>query len=140
MYREPWPRPVVHFGARFRRYNNSKKYFGGVHGFTEGTFPGYPNGYWGWGGEDDALRKRVDLRSVTFACQGEYLDLEGFTTAKEKLRTLNEHTKCMNRWELLKNDNPSADNHRKHNVQFDVTWHTESAKVTTGKVYFADKR
>ena len=43
MYREHWPMPIVHFGARFRRYNNSRTYFGGVHGFCAGSFPGFPN-------------------------------------------------------------------------------------------------
>lgn len=136
MYREPWPRPVVHFGARFRRYNNSKKYFGGVHGFEGGSFPGYPNHYWGWGGEDDALRKRVNLHNVTYAKQGEYLDLEGFATPKDKLRTLNRRTKCMNRWELLQADNPLDDNHRCHTLRMEISWLDSPTNVQHCKIKF----
>ena len=122
MYREPWPRPIVHFGARFRRYNNSKKYFGGVHGFTAGDFPGYPNHFWGWGGEDDALRNRVNLQHATYARKGEYLDLEGYTTAKDKLRSLPRNERCNDRWERLAGDNPMADNHRVSTVRKEERW------------------
>lgn len=120
MYRHPWPLPVVHFGARFRRYNNSKTYFGGVHGFTVGHFPGYPNHFWGWGGEDDALRKRVAQKQVTYARQGEYLDLEGHKRAADKLKSLQPEQKCANRWELLRSDNPQLDNHRVHTLPYDI--------------------
>ena len=111
MYRDPWPKPVVHFGARFRRYNDSPKYFGGVHGFEVQYFPGYPNGFFGWGGEDDALLKRLPRRSITYARKGEYVDLEGYPTARHKLAMLPGDTKCGNKWELLAADNAREDNH-----------------------------
>ena len=120
MYREHWPSPVIHFGARFRRYNNSARYFGGVHGFCGGSFPGYPNHFWGWGGEDDALRTRV-TESLS-ARRGEYLDLEGYTHARDKLNTLLPKDKCNNRWELLRSDDPCNDNHRTHDLGADITW------------------
>ena len=112
MYREEWPLPIVHFGARFRRYNDSKAYFGGVHGFHAGEFPGYPNQFWGWGGEDDALRARVDLRRTTFARRGEYLDLEGYATARDKLKHLPLSERCPDKYEKMAQDNRAADNHR----------------------------
>jgi len=122
MYDEPWPRPVVHFGARFRRYNNSRTYFGGVHGFTAGHFPGYPNHFWGWGGEDDALRKRTALRNCTYARCGEYLDLEGYGRPGDKLRTLLPEHRCQNKRELLASDNQQADNHRSHTLVQSMRW------------------
>jgi len=112
MYRESWPKPIVHFGARFRRYNDSPKYFGGVHGFVVAHYPGYPNGFFGWGGEDDALLGRVHRRDITYARKGEYVDLEGYPTARHKLNTLLGDTKCNNKWELLASDNACEDNHR----------------------------
>ena len=137
MYREPWPRPIVHFGARFRRYNNSRKYFGGVHGVQVGHFPGYPNHFWGWGGEDDALRQRVQLNDVTYATKGEYLDLEGFPRARDKLRTLSKDVRCNNRWELLANDDPRHDNHRRHTLRYNLHWDdADEANVTIGRVSF----
>ncbi|XP_056103364.1 beta-1,4-galactosyltransferase 4 [Rhinichthys klamathensis goyatoka] len=45
-----------------------KGYFGGVSAMTTEQFHmvnGFPNSYWGWGGEDDDLRKRVELQKMT---------------------------------------------------------------------------
>jgi len=134
MYSERWPKPVVHFGARFARYNNSNKYFGGVHGFVGGYYPGYPNHYYGWGGEDDALRKRVSRRDVTFARKGQYLDLEGHTTARDKLDTLQPEQKCNNRWELLDQDDVRADNHRVHTASRDERWERQQDNVLWGYI------
>jgi len=132
MYLEPWPMPIVHFGARFRRYNNAKKYFGGVHGFSAGDFPGYPNHFWGWGGEDDALRDRVNLRNATYARQGEYLDLEGHATARDKLQTLRPQDKCVDRWEKLSTDRAMYDNHRHNTLEKEVRWEQVTDRLAWG--------
>ena len=130
MYGEEWPRPVVHFGARFTRYNNSPRYFGGVHGFVGGHFPGYPNHYYGWGGEDDALRKRVKQTDVTYARKGQYLDLEGYVTARDKLNS--GMVKCSNKWELADRDDCRTDNHRTSTVQKEMTWERQRNNVLWG--------
>lgn len=44
-----------------------KGYFGGVTALTKEQFKrvnGFPNTYWGWGGEDDDLRIRVELQGM----------------------------------------------------------------------------
>ncbi|CAL8399687.1 unnamed protein product [Boreogadus saida] len=44
-----------------------KGYFGGVTALTKEQFKrvnGFPNNYWGWGGEDDDLRIRVELQGM----------------------------------------------------------------------------
>ncbi|KAF5909542.1 beta-1,4-galactosyltransferase 4, partial [Clarias magur] len=44
-----------------------KGYFGGVSAMTKDQFSkvnGFPNTYWGWGGEDDDLRIRVQLQGL----------------------------------------------------------------------------
>ena len=136
MYREQWPLPIVHFGARFRRYNNSRTYFGGVHGFCAGSFPGFPNHFWGWGGEDDALRKRVDLHDTTYARHGEYVDLEGFPTARDKLRHLHARDKCQDKSEKLRSDCVDADNHRVGTLQCETAWRQLSDKLKWGCINF----
>ena len=80
LYMAPWPAPVVHFGCRFTRYNNTHTYFGGVTGWQRQAFPGLSNRYWGWGGEDDALvaRLRHLYPPVTYTVPdaGRLIDLE----------------------------------------------------------------
>lgn len=136
MYTDPWPLPVVHFGARFSRYNNSRRYFGGVHGFTAGSFPGYPNHFWGWGGEDDALRKRVKMKLVTYPRRGVYLDIEGYARPSDKLRTLKQQDKCNNRYELLAADNPCQDSHRHTTLSYTTQWEKLQDNVLWGCIRF----
>ena len=52
----------VHLARVWNRYNNNPKYFGGIVSFSTSQFQcinGFPNNYWGWGGEDDELMLRV---------------------------------------------------------------------------------
>ena len=52
----------LHIARCWNRYNNNPNYFGGVNSFRWRDFEainGFPNNYWGWGGEDDELVKRV---------------------------------------------------------------------------------
>ncbi len=112
LYSSPWPAPVVHFGHRFSRYNNSKRYFGGVTGFVRDSFPGFSNKYFGWGGEDDSLYNRCKHFHIRRPTTGSYTDLEFLPHARNKLQTLTKDTKCMDKWELLKADDVATDNHR----------------------------
>ena len=123
-YCDAWPESVVHFGCRFSRYNNTKSYFGGVVGFTRCAFPGFSNRYFGWGGEDDSLRRRVSSR-VARPETGAYTDLEFMPTVKQKLNSLTQNTKCMNKWEVRDSEDYTTDNHSTCNVDFIETYSHE---------------
>lgn len=111
-YFAEWPKPIVHFGCRFSRYNNDARYFGGVVGFDVRCFPGFSNRFYGWGGEDDSLRNRVQSRDIYYPDHGDYVDMEEYKTAKEKLASIDPRDKCMRKREILASDNPSRDNAR----------------------------
>lgn len=89
------------------RYCNDNNYFGGVLSITKYDFElmnGFPNTYWGWGGEDQELFKRARWTKLRIVSpkHGEYEDLEKLNL-EQKLKKLREHKrKCMNKWELLK--------------------------------------
>jgi hypothetical protein len=61
-------RNPVHVARVWNRYSNNPKYFGGVNAFSAPLFEnmnGFPNNFWGWGGEDDELFKRsVEVTTI----------------------------------------------------------------------------
>lgn len=96
----------VHLAAAWRgRYDGDARYAGGVLALDAATFEhvnGYPNSYFGWGGEDEALRRRLERAGCTIARTGPrawtdpsgrgaraYEDLERLGLA-QKLRVLRE--------------------------------------------------
>jgi predicted glycosyltransferase involved in capsule biosynthesis len=51
----------VHIAKVWDRYNSAPNYFGGIIAFSKEQFQrinGFPNNFWGWGGEDDELYSR----------------------------------------------------------------------------------
>ncbi|CAM9990365.1 unnamed protein product, partial [Discosporangium mesarthrocarpum] len=57
------PQQPVHIARVWRRYSNNPKYFGGVVAFNRRDYEainGFPNTFWGWGGEDDEMFSRVE--------------------------------------------------------------------------------
>ena len=56
-----WPEKPIHIAYVWDKYEY-EHFFGGVTGFSNQDFidvNGFPNNFWGWGGEDDELFKRV---------------------------------------------------------------------------------
>ena len=58
----PGDNKPVHIAKIWNRYNDNPNYFGGINAFSQEQFEalnGYPNNFWGWGGEDDELKNRT---------------------------------------------------------------------------------
>ena len=58
-YTTPAPPNPIHIARVWSRYSNNAKYFGGIVSFSGDSFEklnGFPNNFWGWGGEDDELQ------------------------------------------------------------------------------------
>ena len=104
--------PPIHLAVDGYRYvANPKKGMdkrtGGILSMSGEQFRsinGYPNDYWGWGGEDDELGRRMVatglMRKITRPKTGKIKDLEG-TSLAEKLKFLSENKqfKCPDKWE-----------------------------------------
>lgn len=63
------------------RYQSSKCFMGSCLGFDKKTYQkinGYPNNFWGWGGEDEAILIRANLNNVKIYIpkKGSIIDLE----------------------------------------------------------------
>mmetsp|Transcript_2970 Transcript_2970/g.4370 ORF Transcript_2970/g.4370 Transcript_2970/m.4370 type:complete len:360 (+) Transcript_2970:40-1119(+) len=102
-----FPQVPIHVARVWDRYSNNPKYFGGVVSFSESDYKrinGYPNTFWGWGGEDDEMQKRLEKLRIKWKWppQGSLNDLEEMTL-KDKLNFLrqNKEWKCMVKWEAL---------------------------------------
>lgn len=60
--RIPQENRPVHIARVWQRYSGNTRYFGGVVAFSETQFKainGFPNNFWGWGGEDDEMYTRT---------------------------------------------------------------------------------
>ena len=98
----------LHNARAWKRYDTDT-YLGGSLTVDVRTFldaNGYPWWFWGWGGEDDALRKRLlDWKGVPVVRNraGAYRDLEGISTAAAKLNwlRLNPWAKNNRKWEHM---------------------------------------
>lgn len=97
----------VHIARVWDRYSGNQSYFGGIVTFSTEQYEninGYPNNFWGWGGEDDELYKRTKKLNykIISPTEGSIIDLEEMTL-NDKLNFLREHKvwKCMNKVEVL---------------------------------------
>jgi predicted glycosyltransferase involved in capsule biosynthesis len=86
----------ISLAVRGTRYESKKKnnelervFLGGLIGFDSKVFVkinGYPNNFWGWGGEDDSLIIRLlkcGINSVNYPKKGSIIDIE-----EEKLKRI----------------------------------------------------
>ena len=102
------PTVPIHIARVWDRYSNNPKYFGGIVSFSEVDMKrinGYPNTFWGWGGEDDEMQKRCEKLGIRWKSPmqgGTITDLEDMNL-QEKLSFLkqNKNWKCMVKWEAL---------------------------------------
>lgn len=102
-----FPKSPLHIARCWDRYANNPKYFGGIVSFSEKDMRrinGFPNTFWGWGGEDDEMQKRCEKLNVKweYPPKGTITDLEDMSL-QEKLSFLkkNKSWKCMVKWEAL---------------------------------------
>ena len=101
------PKQPIHIARVWDRYSNNNKYFGGIVSFSEEDMKrinGYPNTFWGWGGEDDEMQKRLETCGIKWIwpMKGTIQDLE-MMDLKTKLGFLKQNSewKCMVKWEAL---------------------------------------
>lgn len=110
-YLSPRPRTVHHIARCWSRYSKSPTYIGGALSIRVEDFErvgGFPNTYWGWGGEDDEFSKRVQSSNMRVeapaadsSTDGWLVDLEAMNL-QEKLAWLRENheVKCGVKWEV----------------------------------------
>lgn len=109
LYLRLLPRGVVHhLGARWSRYakGGGAQYLGGVTAMHPADFAavdGFPSTFWGWGGEDDALRVRLEKLGARIERpdHGSYEDLERMSLAAKLDMLRSAGAKCPDKWEQM---------------------------------------
>lgn len=103
----PTGRSPIHIAKVWNRYNSNPNYFGGIVSFSEDQFEsinGFPNNFWGWGGEDDEMKLRSKDQGLVPSApvEGEIDDMEEMSL-DQKLTHLRGHQewKCQKKTELL---------------------------------------
>lgn len=121
-YHDPglYAQGAVHLASRFGRYQGAR-YFGGIVGISArdaARTNGYPAQIWGWGGEDDAQRRRCEAAGVAIAALPVPItDLEALDNAEDKLAQLRAvGAKCPDKWERVEADR--------------WTWHRDGLNTT----------
>jgi len=63
-----FPDSPIHIGKTWREKYNNEGFLGGVISISQKdlkSINGFPNNFWGWGGEDDAMRVRMKRKAMT---------------------------------------------------------------------------
>ena len=80
------PIHLANLGTRYNSEGKNKDFLGGVISFNSKDFEscnGYPNHYWGWGGEDESLKYRLDQNKIEITkSEHPVIDLESFNGRK----------------------------------------------------------
>jgi hypothetical protein len=140
---KPEGKTPVHIARVWNRYNNNPNYFGGIVSFSAEQFEainGFPNNFWGWGGEDDEMIVRSKEQGLTPTAprEGEIEDMEDMSL-EEKLEHLRGHQewKCQKKKELLAEHKASWRDNGLSNlqdtrtmIQSTVSLNNECTKIT----------
>ena len=106
-----YPKNPIHLANTGTRYNmdgNDRNFLGGVISITDKDFEkanGYPNNFWGWGGEDNALNYRLRKNKINIEKPREpVIDLEELSLGDKLAKLKRDKTKEMRKREKLEED------------------------------------
>ena len=109
-YAVPLPPGAAPPGRALGRYAAANpRYLGGVvamHPADVKRIDGFPATFWGWGGEDDAMRLRLEAAGIRIEvpARGDYLDLEAVDLATKLQLLRDAGAKCPDKWEQLQRE------------------------------------
>lgn len=125
-----YPFKPIHLAHIWTKYTYDT-YFGGVNSFNKEDFRkinGYPNDYWGWGGEDDELYDRVVNCNLTVINpkNGKYKEMKHEKPTKEEVNP--------NKMKLRLQHNKWKENGL-NNVKYKIVKNKKGEKVTKLNAY-----
>ena len=139
-----YPKNPIHLANKGTRYNMDGKdasFLGGVISVSDSDFRkanGYPNNFWGWGGEDNALNRRFRDNFIRVEKPKEHvIDLEKLDL-KEKLTKLKvDQTKELRKREKLDEDRSNWSQNGLSNIddKYQITKKLKAKNITHVKVF-----
>jgi len=106
-----YPKHPIHLANKGTRYNkdgNDRNFLGGVLSVNKEDFEksnGYPNNFWGWGGEDNALNNRLRVNKIPVSkSQESVIDLERISLPDKLAKLKQDQTKEMRKREKVEED------------------------------------
>ena len=106
-----FPKNPIHLANKGTRYNmdgSDRNFLGGVISINDKDFEkanGYPNNFWGWGGEDNALNYRLKTNKISVEKPNEpVIDLEELSLQDKLAKLKRDKTKEMRKREKLEED------------------------------------
>ena len=123
-----YPKNPIHLGNIGTRYDQGKSltFLGGVLSINEKDFAkcnGYPNNFWGWGGEDDALYQRLNKNKIKIdKPSGSVIDLEQMSLSEKNKNLKENNAKIDLKQERINDAKNNSDKNGLNDVQktFDI--------------------
>jgi hypothetical protein len=106
-----YPKHPIHLankGTRYNRDGKDRNFLGGVLSINKEDFEksnGYPNNFWGWGGEDNALNHRLRVNKIPVSkSQEPVIDLEKMSLPDKLAKLKQDQVKEMRKREKVDED------------------------------------
>lgn len=133
-YYTAFPEQPIHIGKAWTTKWTGDSFLGGVISMSIKdirTINGFPNNFWGWGGEDDSMRnrlkaKRIEVYKPTLT--------SGFKELPHVDTRTNKDWKNMRKWEDLKEDKGTSGYKNVHWKVIDTQELTSNAKKVTVEI------
>jgi len=129
------PEAVMMLSIRGTRYDNQGIFYGSIVIFNSDMFKqmnGYPNNFWGWGGEDSALSGRLEKAGAVILNspkKGQIIDLENYVDFADKKKSINNEMENA-KVEKLINDSKICDINGLNSVDYKTIEIIEGDKFT----------
>jgi hypothetical protein len=117
-YYTAFPEKPIHIGKIWKTKYSGDTFLGGILSISIDDLKkinGFPNNFWGWGGEDDAMRNR--LKHKKMEVYQPTLRNEGIKELHHVDTRTNQEWKNMRKWEDLKEDDGKSGY---RNVKYDI--------------------
>jgi glycosyltransferase involved in cell wall biosynthesis len=118
-YYRAFPESPIHIGKSITKYD-SPSFLGAVVSVSKKdykTINGFPNNFWGWGGEDDAFRirlQRADIKVLQPTIKS------GFTELPHVDTRINPEWKNMEKWEKLKEEREGTNKSGLSDLKYEI--------------------